>query len=485
MGQGLVALFRSNLISSSILFLVIAAAPLPYGSRDSFTVAVWCFVLGFGLIFASPKQLRGGHLALLAGIVFVVACYGFVLHEQLAEHPWIAAPNPIWAKVSEVLGKPIPPSVSVIRGEPFYAIGPSLAAILALTLGIVVGVDKHHADRAVLVMAWSGVAYAVYGLAMLALGRTGGAYSPVQGVHGGYLTSTFINRNTAAAYFGSCAIVWLILLMETIRMRLPAGVINWSEAIEHLLADGRRQRELIVRLCMFFVCLTAMFLTVSRGGALFSLFAMAVVVVLFFRRDLPRSKGLIILIAGAGALALVLLQFLGGQVEGRIDAQGLADAGRAAAFRSSWQIIADHPWFGTGLGTFEAIFPAYRSSDISIVGIWDKAHSTPLELAIELGIPMTLVIGSAWLVALLVLVHGTRRSRRETVVPLAALGVCLIALLHTSIDFSMQVPAFAIIVFALTGIGLAQSVHTEQKITDRRHRRRSEESQKIGKAEKR
>lgn len=461
MGQGLVALFRSNLISSSILFLVIATAPLPYGSRDSFTVAVWCFVLGFGLIFASPKQLRGGHLALLAGIAFVVACYGFVLHEQLAEHPWIAAPNPIWAKVSEVLGKPIPPSVSVIRGEPFYAIGPSLAAILALTLGIVVGADKQHADRALQVMAWSGVAYAVYGLFAIAFGR-------------GALTATFINRNTAATYFGSCAIVWLVLLMETIRMRLPAGAINWSEAIEHLLAEGRRQRELIARLCMFFVCLTAMFLTVSRGGVLFSLFAMAVVVVVFFRRDLPRGKGLVILIAGAGALALVLLQFLGGQVEGRIDAQGLADAGRAAAFRSNWRIIADHPWFGTGLGTFEAIFPAYRSSDISIVGIWDKAHSTPLELAIELGIPMTLVIAAAWFVALVVLGRGTRRSRRETVVPLAALGVCLIALLHTSIDFSMQVPGYAIVIFALTGIGLAQSFHVDQKTTDRRHRRRSE-----------
>ena len=44
-------------------------------------------------------------------------------------------PHPIWAKTAELLGHPVQPSVSIVRGEPFYAIGPSLAAMLALVLG--------------------------------------------------------------------------------------------------------------------------------------------------------------------------------------------------------------------------------------------------------------------------------------------------------------------------------------------------------------
>src|SRR5947207_590372 len=110
-----------NRVPPYILFLVIAAAPLPFGSRDPTTVALWCFILGLGLLLASPRHLHGGHLALLGGIAFVVACFGFVLHEQLSTHPWVASPNPIWAKTAELLGRPVQPSVSIIRGEAFYA----------------------------------------------------------------------------------------------------------------------------------------------------------------------------------------------------------------------------------------------------------------------------------------------------------------------------------------------------------------------------
>src|SRR5437763_3152176 len=116
----------SNRISAYILFFVIAVAPLPFGSRDATTVALWCFVLGLGLLLASPQGLRRGHLALLAGVGLVVACYGFVLHEQLSDHPWVATPNPIWTKTAELLGRPVQSSVSIIRGEPFYALGPAV-----------------------------------------------------------------------------------------------------------------------------------------------------------------------------------------------------------------------------------------------------------------------------------------------------------------------------------------------------------------------
>jgi O-antigen ligase len=224
---------------------------------------------------------------------------------------------------------------------------------------------------------------------------------------------------------------------------------------------------------MFFVCLSAMFMTGSRGGVLLSLFAMVVAFIVFLGRDLPRAISLVLAVAGAGAVALVLLQFLGGNVESRINAEGLVEQGRLAAYQSALRIIADYPWFGTGLGTFTSIFPAYRSGNISIFGVWNVAHSTPLELAVELGIPLTLVIAAGWIVAIVVLIRGTRRSRRETVVPHVAFAVSLIALLHSSIDFSLQVSGYAIVVFALVGVGLAQSIHADSLP---RHRRRRSES---------
>jgi O-antigen ligase len=448
---------RSNRLPALILAVAVAGAPFPFGSRDAATVAFWCLVLALGLLLASPRRLRSGHYRLLAGIAGIVACWAFVLHEQLADHPWIAHPNPIWARASELLKTELTPSVSVIRGEPFYALGTPLANVLALALGLIVGADRESADRALKVMAWAGVGYAIYGIGNLLLFPAAFLWRE-RTADLGSLTATFVNRNTAAAYFGSCAVVWLLLAMARVRGRLPAGPIEWKKLGRNVYPEGRGDTQIIVRFVMFFICLSAMFMTGSRGGVLSSLFAMVVAAVIFFRSDLPRVASLLIVTAGFAAMALGLLQILGGNVQARIDAGGLVEQGRLEAYRSTLRIIADYPWFGTGLGTFAAVFPPYRSASISIVGIWDLAHSTPLELAAEVGVPLALVTAIGWIVALLVLMRGTRRSRRETIVPHAALAVSLIALLHSSIDFSLQVAGYAIVVFAVAGIGLAQSV---------------------------
>ena len=467
---GYVSANRPGRVSSFILCLAIGGAPLPFGSRDAITVAVWCFLLGLGLLFASPRPLQRGHFLLLGGIAGIIACYGFVLHEQLADHPWIASPNPIWAKTSELLGGPLVPSVSIVRGEPFYALGAQVANVLALVLGLIVGANREGARRALHVMVWAGAGYAVYGILNLLFDPTAILWR-TKTANTDSLTATFINRNTAAAYFGSCAVAWLIMFMARVRAQLPSGPIAWTKLPENTRRGGRKQ--IIIRFFMFFVCLGAMFMTGSRGGVLTSLFSMVVSIVVFLRRDVPRVTSLLGVLVGAGILSAALLQILGGNVVNRIDMGGLVEAGRLAAYQSSLRIIADNPWFGTGLGTFTSIFPAYRSGNISIIGIWNVAHSTPLELAIELGVPLVLVIAAGWIVAILVLIRGTGRSRRDTVVPLIALAVALIALLHTSIDFSLQVSGYAIVVFALVGIGLGQSLDTSALPVVHRSRSRS------------
>lgn len=428
--------------SSYILFLVIAAAPLPFGSRDPTTVAAWCFLLGLALLFAAPYGLRAGQLGILAGIGFVAGCYGFVLHEQLSDRPWIAQPDAIWDKTAELLGKPIGPSVSIVRGEPFYAIGKSLAPILALILGLLVGADNARARKALFVMGWSGVAYAIYGLVTI---KSGG------------LTATFENRNTAAPYFGACAVVWLVFLLSTVRSQLPAGPIKLQEILHNFYAGSSKEKELALRVCALFICLAAMFMTSSRAGILVSLLGMLIAFLVFFRRDLPNGISLVLALVGSGAVISLLFFLMGGHLQGRIDTAGLADSGRYSAYRSTLRIIAEHPWFGTGWGTFAFSFPGYRTDDVTIWGVWELAHSTPLELAAELGLPLALVVVIAWLGAVCILSYGTRRSRRETIAPVVALAVVCIANLHSSVDFSLQVPGFAIVVFAIAGVGLSQS----------------------------
>jgi O-antigen ligase len=165
-------------------------------------------------------------------------------------------------------------------------------------------------------------------------------------------------------------------------------------------------------------------------------------------------------VTGASGVVLLLVQVLGGSVNRRFDAQSLADEGRLDTYRATLHMIADHPWFGTGLGTFVWSFPSYRSAEISLRGVWDLAHSTPLELAADLGIPLAAAIGLGWILVLALLIRASWWRRREGIVPLAALSVALIGLLHSMVDFSLQIPGYAIVAFAVVGVGLGQSFRT-------------------------
>jgi O-antigen ligase len=395
----------------------------------------------------------------LGGVAFLLLCFGFVLHEQLSEHPWIASFNPIWAKASDALGKQLVPSVSVVRGEPFFALGHPLANILALILGLIVGVDSDRARLGVRVMAWAGVGYAVYGILALVFDPTEILWRE-KTAYIGSLTSTFYNRNTAAAYFGSCSVLWFILLMAAIRGILPRGKIEWKKAPDYLLA--KTHKDVQIRFVMLFVCLSAMFMTGSRGGVLVSLGIMIVSFMIYFGRDLSR-KGLLSALLACIAVSLFLLQFLGSNIGNRIDMLGLSDAGRLSVYRSMLKMIADNPWIGTGLGTFAYAFPPYRSDDISMQGLWGIGHNTHLEFASEMGIPLTLIVAVAWIVALVVLSFALRGRRRNMVPPLSAFAVSLIALVHSSIDFTLQIAGYSIIAFALLGVGLSQSIRSDEK----------------------
>ena len=326
--------------------------------------------------------------------------------------------------------------------------------MLALICGFLLGVDRSRARALLWVIAGSGVIYAVYGIASHLLDPTH-ILLREKTAYGANVTGTFINRNTAAVYFGSCAIVCLMLLSDRLRRKLPSGPIAWKKLPNQLLTDT--PRDIVALFAMLFVCLAAMFMTGSRAGVLLSLMSLIIAFTVYFRRDLPRRIGVVAAVLGAGAVALVLLQFMGGEVNARFDAQGAADEGRLATWKATLRMIADHPWFGTGQGTFVWSFPAYRSDEVSMWGVWDRAHNTLLELAADMGIPLAVVVTLAWLVIFGVLIHGARVRRRDLLIPVTALSVAVLATLHSMVDFSLQIPGYAIPALALVGAGLAQS----------------------------
>ena len=414
-------------ISFWLLFMAVALAPLPFGSNEPTIIAFWCIVLGACLVFAPMRSLCAGQLALagLAGIV--VVAYAFVLHEQLAEHPWLAAttPQPIWREAELALGVPLQPSVSIARNQPWFDLGRPLVCMLAIACGFLVGADRRRARQLLKVIAWSGATYAMYGILAHLFDPTHLLWREKE-AYLAYVTGTFINRNTAAAYFGSCAVVWSLLLWERVRLETPRGPLRWRAMPARLLS--RTPPRIIVAFAMLFLCLAAMFMTGSRAAVVLSLFALIVAFIAFFRRDLPGRAGIVIALAGGGAAAVILLQLMGAGINARFDIQGAADQGRLEAYKSTLRIIADHPWFGTGQGTFAYAFPAYRSPNISMWGVWDIAHNTLLEIASDMGIPIAVLVIGAWIVVFAVLIRGALIRRHDLVVPVAALAVAILAI---------------------------------------------------------
>jgi O-antigen ligase len=445
-----------NRIASFILFSVVALAPLPFGSVDPLPIVAWCMALGTALCAASLRALDIRHFLVIAGVAIVVSAYLLVLHEQLAAQPFFAGslPDPVWQAAAGALGTPRPGSVSLVRDQPLFALGAPLAAILCLLVSFIVCVDRKRAHQLLRVVAWSGAAYAVYGIAAFLIDPTRVLWMKKQ-AYFTVLTATFINRNTAAVYFGSCAIVWLLILLDRIRQRLPPtaslSLIVIGQSIRN---PGRKTR---IEFSAFFACFIAMFLTGSRAGVMLSLLAGIAALALLVLKTIPLGRKSVRLVLAAACVLVIAMQVLGAGVLGRFDNEGLASGGRPETYRSTLAIIDDHPWLGTGLGTFAWVYPAYRSSNLTSWGVWDRAHSTPLEIASDMGLPLAGVVVAAWVGAFVVLSFGLLTRNRDQVVVVAALAVAGLGITHSLIDFSLQIPGFAIVVFALVGAGLAQS----------------------------
>jgi len=93
--------------------------------------------------------------------------------------------------------------------------------------------------------------------------------------------------------------------------------------------------------------------------------------------------------------------------------------------------------------------------------VWDYAHSTILEIAVEMGIPIAATVVIATLASLFVLARAAVKSEGRSRRPLAAItGIAVLSYLHALIDFSLQIPGYLIPFGILLGCGLARATGT-------------------------
>jgi hypothetical protein len=451
------------MLATSGLCTLVALAPLPFASMDMRIVAVWVLLLSAVLLLTAPQAISSRDVAFLCGFAAISLSWAFVVSEQLGQTSFLSPrlTAPIWGQTSAILGEQLSGSISVALNQPFFSAGSQIACLLSMLCGYLVGRNRHAARLLLVSFLSSALAYAVYGLIAHSFWPDYLLWHRKYNYLGS-VTATFINPNVAACYFGAATIGWVLIFAAMSSDHSAAPPLPWREMIRSRLHTFSAARTFCLLAC--FAMLSTTMLTGSRAGSVLSLLCLAGAVGVYFRRGLEKRRLLWVFPIAAMLLIVSAISILAPMVNQRFAVQGFFDSGRWQAYVSTTEMIRDFPWLGSGLGTFRWVFPEYRSGDIPSYGIWEQAHNSTLEAAAEMGIPFALFLGIGWLASLVVLFRGMMGRNRDAILPTVAFWIGLLVILHSQVDFPLQVPGFALAVGPILGMGMAQSFSSRAKV---------------------
>lgn len=286
--------------------------------------------------------------------------------------------------------------------------------------------EEDARQKFAMVLTVFGVLYAFFALAqeLTSNGKLFWVYTPR---FNGSIYGSYVNHDHYAG------------LME---MLVPFPLVA---SMGHLLSGGKRA---LVAFCAVLMAST-IFLSGSRGGML----SLVLEIVVFATLTLVqrRNPRVALGVAAVCVLVLVFLVFLGKvQVLGRLG--NLGPDMRLKITKDCLRMFSHRPVLGWGLGTFPTVYPGYRSFYTNL--FVNEAHNDYAQLLVETGL-----LGFGLMLWFLIRLYkyGLPTSRRwefkwDGAVSLAALLGCTGLLLHSFVDFNLQIPANAAMFYVLCGL---------------------------------
>ncbi len=448
-----------------VMLIAVALPPLFFGSVDQLSISLWVGLLSIGVLCGVAEPLSRNQYRVAIAFLSLCGVYAAVACLQLIPYLFGPLNDPIWQQAGGLLGLDLKPRISSRAEIPPVAIGHFLLLITSLLGGFFCATSRQNAEKVFLTARFAIVVYALYGLFALALTPSLILWAP-KTAYRGYLTSTFINHNTAATLVGAGLILWICSAIHTLQ---SLGRLTSVRLLLLIPSNEQIGFKLVLRAGAGLVCLFALLLTGSRGGLICTALGLLVAVMLLVSNRVKLSFRYGIVLA---AVALLIVVGWLGQI-GVVANRGLFDDGRWAAYGLSLEVIRNHPWLGVGAGTFADLFPSLRPDDFKSWGVWDFAHSTIIEIALEMGVPVALMVVGGCAASLYILIRAAQRSSEHSRVALAAVsGIAVLSYLHSTIDFSLQIPGYLIPFGILLGCGLARATAEPAK---RRSQRSSDE----------
>lgn len=212
------------------------------------------------------------------------------------------------------------------------------------------------------------------------------------------------------------------------------------------------------------VILCGIGVSLSRGGWLATGGSLFVFLALLLRKRGHRLLAIVLLVILAGAVFGFVRQTQRAEERFKkmfIPGQADDSLARLALWRPAWRMWQDHFWWGVGPGHFDARFDQYRPPTIQLRGQW--VHNDYLNTLTDWGLVGAGLVVAAWML----LFAGVFRtwkfvappsddliqehSNRSAFVFGGSIGLLAI-LMHSFVDFNMQIPANAILAITLMAL---------------------------------
>ena len=220
----------------------------------------------------------------------------------------------------------------------------------------------------------------------------------------------------------------------------------------------------------------SIFLSGSRGGMAAFVAQMVVLAVLMLRRREGSWKQPIMLGAFLATVIVFLVWIGGNELTQRLasihsEAREEINGGvRLSIDRDCLRMFAKRPLLGWGLGTFPIVYPEFRSFYTTF--FVNQAHNDYLQLLVETGLAGFSI--AAWFLVLVFRrAAGKLKNWTETAsgaLTVAALLGCVGILVHSILDFNLQIPANAALFYVLCAVAaIAPLQESQRRRVLRRH----------------
>ena len=278
--------------------------------------------------------------------------------------------------------------------------------------------------------------------------------------YSGVATGTFINRNHLAGFLSMliCLSVGYLWTLGREGRRIFRKR-SWYDRME---GWGRTfgTKGIIVLLCIA-VMITGVLGSSSRGGILSLLtgliFMLGLIVARFFK-----NKNAFVLVLLLSVVCMYVGHVAADRVIERFQDVESGFESRLAMARATWVMGNDFPLTGTGLGTFEYVFPGYQHPLTN--KLVDHAHNDWVELFAETGWVGFFIIALGLVLFLIFSIVRWRKRRNSFSVGtgLGGMGALVAISTHSFSDFNLHIPANAFLlalIVAITYLSLYSERH--------------------------